>query len=292
MRPVQKPLQMASEPWFVKGKVAARGHSLPLLLAAVLLFGAPAGATPAADAFDTSAFARVLEEYVTADGQVRYAALRRNPTDLQAFVRQLAAVSPDNSPELFPTLAAQMAYWINAYNAFVLHAVVEAYPIDSVRDLKFGFGLLFFKRDKFVAGGKKYSLDDIEHGILRRRFADPRIHFAVNCASASCPHLWPEPFEAERLDAQLDQAARTFIARRENVWMRGDVLFLSKIFDWYREDFVRVLERAGVPNPTVVDYVVGYLPDPVAERVRRQQPRLEFYGYDWTLNDASAPQAD
>jgi len=151
---------------------------------------------------------------------------------------------------------------------------------------------LFFKRDKFVAGGKKYSLDDIEHGILRRRFADPRIHFALNCASASCPRLWPEPFEAARLDAQLDQAARAFIARQDKVWMRGDVLFLSKIFDWYREDFVRALERAGVPSPTVVDYVMGYLPDPVAERVRRQQPRLEFYGYDWTLNDASAPQAD
>jgi len=279
---------MAPPPWFVKGKVAARARSLSLLLATILLFGAPANAAPAADTFDTSAFARVLKEYATANGQVRYAALKRNPADLEAFVRQLAAVSPDNRPELFPSPAAQMAYWINAYNAFVLHAVVAAYPVDSVRDLRFGFGLLFFKRDKFVAGGKTYSLDDIEHGILRQRFADPRIHFAVNCASASCPRLWPEPFEADRLDAQLDQAARAFIARQENVWMRGDVLFLSKIFDWYREDFVKALERTGVPKPTVVDYVVGYLPDSVAEQVRRQQPRLEFYGYDWTLNDASA----
>ncbi len=292
MRPVQKPLQMASAPWFVKGKVAARARPLSLLLAVLLLFSAPVGAAPATDVFDTSAFARVLEEYVTADGQVRYAALKQDSRDLEAFVRQLAALSPDNSPARFPTPTAQMAYWINAYNAFVLHAVAEAHPIDSVRDLKFGFGLLFFKRDKFVAGGKKYSLDDIEHGILRRRFADPRIHFALNCASASCPRLWPEPFEAARLDAQLDQAARAFIARQDNVWMRGDVLFLSRIFDWYREDFVRALERAGVPNPTVVDYVMGYLPDSVAERVRRQQPRLEFYAYEWTLNDASAPQAD
>lgn len=117
---------MASAPWFVKGKVAARARPLSLLLAVLLLFSAPAGAAPAADAFDTSAFARVLEEYVTADGQVRYAALKRDSSDLEAFVRQLAALSPDNSPALFPTPAAQMAYWINAYNAFVLYAVAEA----------------------------------------------------------------------------------------------------------------------------------------------------------------------
>jgi hypothetical protein len=181
-----------------------------------------------------------------------------------------------------------MAYWINAYNAFVIHAVVEAYPVNSVRDFKFGFGLLFFKRAKFVAGGKNYSLDGIEHGILRKRFAEPRVHFAVNCASASCPRIWPEPFQADRLDEQLDQAAREFITREENVWMRGDVLFLSKIFDWYSDDFLKALEREGVQKPTLADYVVRYLPDPAAQQVRRRRPPLEFYGYDWSLNDASA----
>jgi hypothetical protein len=288
----QKPLQMAPAPWFVKGKVAAPGRRLLLLLAALLLYSAPGEAASAADAFDTSALARVLDEYVTAEGQVRYAALKRDPGELARFVGQLTAVSPENSPELFPTAAAEMAYWINAYNAFVLHAVVEAYPVGSVRDLKFGFGLLFFKRAKFIAGGKRYSLDDIEHGILRRRFADPRIHFALNCASASCPRLWPEPFQADRLDAQLDQAARTFIARKENVWMRGDVLFLSEIFAWYREDFTHALVRAGIKDPSVADYVTRYLPDPVAAQVRGETPRVEFYSYDWTLNDASALQAD
>ncbi|MBI2956566.1 MAG: DUF547 domain-containing protein, partial [Acidobacteria bacterium] len=171
-----------------------------------------------------------------------------------------------------------------------VHAVVEAYPVNSVRDLRFGLGLLFFKRARFVAGGKKYSLDDIEHGILRRRYRDPRIHFAVNCASLSCPPLRREPYRPESLDAQLDDAARTFIAREENVWMRGDVLFLSALFDWYREDFIQAVATPGNgPNGgTVVDYVLRYLPEPVAQHVRQEKPRVEFYNYDWSLNDASA----
>src|SRR3972149_4400435 len=211
---------------FVKRKVgpaAALGALVGLLFAP--------GSAAAQETFDLGPYARVLETYVTPDGQVRYAALKQNPGDLNAFIQQLAAVRPENRPGLFPTPAAQMAYWINAYNAFVLHAVVEAYPVESVRDLKFGFGLLFFKRDRLVAGGRRVSLDDIEPGILRRQFADPRIHFAINCASASCPPLARQPYRAETLEAQLDQAARALLGRGANVWMRGDGLFLSQIFE-------------------------------------------------------------
>ncbi|MGH9862277.1 MAG: DUF547 domain-containing protein [Candidatus Acidiferrales bacterium] len=281
----KKPLQIALASSFVKQKVAGRGR-WHVLLALGLFLGLPA-ALAAQDSFDTGALARVLEKYVTPNGQVRYADLKAHPGNLEEFIGQLAALSPENRPDLFPTPAAQMAYWLNAYNAFVLHAVVKAYPIDSVRDLRFGFGVLFFKRAQFVAGGKAYSLDDIEHGILRQRFADPRIHFAVNCASTSCPPVPRQPFEADQLEKQLEQAASNFMARQENVWMRGDVLFLSKIFDWYGDDFLKALERQGVKNPTVVDYVLRYLPASVAERVRQEKPRLEFYRYDWSLNDAS-----
>lgn len=269
---------------FVKGKAAVP------LLAALLTAAAALPAVPAEKPapYDYSAFARVLAAYVTPEGQVRYADLKANSKDLNIFVRQLRDVSPASHPERFPSLEAKMAYWINAYNAFTLYAVVEAYPVKSVRDLKFGFGFLFFKRAKFVAGGKAYSLDDIEHGILRRQFSDPRIHFAVNCASASCPPLQREPFAPEQLDEQLEEAARQFIGRQENVWMRGDVLFLSSIFDWYGEDFEKWLTQQGAPEPTVVDYVTRYLAEPEAERVRREAPRVEFYDYDWTLNDAAA----
>jgi len=261
----------------VKRKVAG-------LAALLVALAAPALAE---EAFDYSSYARALERGVTPDGRVRYQELKENPGDLNDFVRQLAATSPENRPERFPTREAQMAYWINAYNAFVVHEVVKNYPMESVRDLKFGFGLLFFKRQRFVAGGKRYSLDDIEHGILRQRYRDARIHFAVNCASASCPPLRREPYLPEKLEAQLEDATLSFIQRRENVWMRGDVLFLSAIFDWYKDDFTRAAAAKANGKPTVVDYVTRYLPLETAERVKREKPRVEFYNYDWTLNDAA-----
>jgi hypothetical protein len=285
MSHAQKPINLAPGGGFVKRKFLRRAAGV--LLLAPLAAG-PATARPQEATFDTSPYARVLESYVTPGGEVRYAELKRNPAELDAFLRQLAAISPENRPELFPTPASRMAYWINAYNAFVIHGVLRAYPVESVRDLKLGFGLLFFKRAVFVAGGKKYSLDDIEHGILRKQFAEPRIHFAVNCASLSCPTLRREPYAAERLEEQLEKAAREFIGKEDNVWMRGDVLFLSKIFDWYGKDFLKALERDGVANPALADYVARYLPEPLAARLREEKPRIEFYGYDWSLNDASA----
>lgn len=271
---------------FVKRK-PARALLVALLTTAVALLSAAQPNEP--EPFDYSAYVRVLSAYVTPEGLVRYPDLKANPKDLNIFIRQLKNVSPASHPERFSSPDARMAYWINAYNAFALYAVVEAYPVKSVRDLKFGFGFLFFKRTRFVAGGKAYSLDDIEHGILRRRFSDPRIHFAVNCASTSCPPLQREPFAPERLDEQLEEAARRFIGSQENVWMRGDVLFLSSLFDWYGEDFREWLAQRGTPQPTVVDYVTRYLAEPVAERVRREKPPVEFYDYNWTLNDATVP---
>ncbi len=270
---------MASRGTIVKRKVAR------LLGVAALLLSAALGAA-AQESFDYSSYARVLEQYVTPEGRVRYAALKEHPDELKTFVSQLAAVSPENRRELFPTPQAQMAYWINAYNAFVLYEVTLNYPVESVRDMKFGFGFLFFKRSRFLAGGKRYSLDDIEHGILRQRYADPRVHFALNCASRSCPPLGREPFLPGKLNEQLEQAAREFMAQQENVWMRGDVLFLSAIFDWYREDFVRAARR-GAGKATVVDYVVRYLPPEVAAQVEKRRPPVEFYNYDWSLNDAT-----
>jgi hypothetical protein len=272
-------------PSFVKGKRAGLAGVWLAVIAAIGLLPAAPGQAAEPPSFDYSAYARVLADYVTPGGQVRYADLKANPKDLNIFVRQLENVSPASHPGRFPGAKAKMAYWINAYNAFTVYAVVEAYPVKSVRDFKFGFGFLFFKRAKFVAGGKVYSLDDIEHGILRKQFSDPRIHFAVNCASTSCPPLQREPYTPDRLNEQLEEAARQFIGKQENVWMRGDVLFLSKIFDWYDEDFEKWLAQQGAAKPTVADYVTGYLAEPVAERVRKERPRVEFYDYDWALND-------
>lgn len=280
---------MASAPVFVKGKVKGQLARRVWWLVAALAVVFAASAAAADQAFDYSSYARVLEKYVTPDGRVRYASLKENPADLKDFVQQLAAASPENRPDLFPSPQAKIAYWINAYNAFVLDAVIDAYPVSGVRDLRFGFGLLFFKRAGFTAGGKKYSLDDIEHDVLRAHFDDPRVHFALNCASSSCPPLRREPYRPQTLDQQLEQAARDFIRQEENVWMRGDVLFLSRVFDWYRKDFAKAVGGKGNGEASVVQYVLRYLPDEVARRVREKKPRVEFYDYDWALNDASRP---
>ncbi|MFQ5723544.1 MAG: DUF547 domain-containing protein [Terriglobia bacterium] len=281
----QKLIQIASGLGFVKRKVA-RKLGGGLLLAALAAFS-PTAAVADEAPFDYSTYARVLENYVTPEGKVRYAALKKHPEDLDAFLAEVAAVSPVNHPERFPTDDHKIAYWINAYNAFVLKSVLEDYPIESVIRLGTLWGVLFFKRSKHEAGGKEYSLDDIEHGILRRQFQEPRIHFAINCASASCPVLRAEPYRAEHLDAQLDAQARDFIRQQQNVWLRGNILFLSKIFDWYEQDFLKALERDGSKNPTLADYVARYLPAETAARLREESPRIEFYDYDWALNDAS-----
>ncbi len=287
----QKPIQIAPGSPFVKRKVAAGRALGALFLGAALALVAPAAAS-AEEAFDYSPYARVLAQFVTPQGNVRYAALKRNPGDLKAFLEQLAVASPENRPELFPTDDHKIAYWINAYNAFVLNDVIDDYPIESVVSLRTLWGALFFKRSKHLAGGQDYSLDDIEHGILRGKFNEPRIHFAVNCASASCPVLRAEPYRGDILDRQLDDQARNFCAQQENVWMRGDVLFLSAIFDWYRQDFLKALRQQGVEKPTLVHYVVQYLPEEVVREIRGKNPRVEFYEYDWALNDASPARAD
>ena len=153
MARAEKRTEMAPAGRIVKRKVARA------LGAGVVLLAASLGA--AQESFDYSSYARVLERAVTPDGRVRYSTLKENPSELKAFIGQLAAVSPENRPALFATRTAQMAYWINAYNAFVLDEVATNYPVESVRDLKFGFGFLFFKSARFVAGGRRYSLDDI-----------------------------------------------------------------------------------------------------------------------------------
>ncbi|MBI4462045.1 MAG: DUF547 domain-containing protein, partial [Acidobacteria bacterium] len=145
---------MASGSRFVK-------RFFPLLggaLAALCLV--PAGArAQAAESFTYSAWTRVLENYVTPQGQVRYAALKANRAELDAFIDQLAAINPENRPDLFPDRATQLANWINAYNAFVVKALVDSYPVKGPLDIRYGFGQLFFKRARHVAGGRHLSLD-------------------------------------------------------------------------------------------------------------------------------------
>lgn len=229
-------------------------------------------------------WAEILEQHVTEGTKngveltlVDYESLADGDRHLEAYLEELAtadleALGPD----------ARKALWINAYNALAIELIAENWPVESIRDLG---GLLFNKvwdREVGTVGGRTVTLGEIEHEILRE-VGDPRIHMAIVCASISCPDLRSEPYMAEELDEQLDAQSRAFLSNPDK-GMRlerdGATLTLSKIFDWFAEDFGG---REGV-----IDFVVRHAPDEEAEWIDEHRDRLdlEYFEYDWAVNDA------
>ena len=235
--------------------------------------------------FDHGPFDQVLQEYVDDQGLVRYAVLAKDRAQLDAYVDSLGRYSPESHPDRFPTHEHELAYWINAYNAFTLRGVIDAYPIASVKD---AFALSgFFNRQTFVAGGQEMTLDHIENKIIRPTYQEPRIHFAVNCAALSCPQLENRAFTAPDLDARLERALMRFAQDPNHVRLQGKKLHLSKLLDWYGEDF-SVWFPPGRPNPenmpTIVNYLRPYLPSDLAAGLT-EDIAVEYNDYDWTLNE-------
>jgi len=223
---------------------------------------------------------RVLAAYVDDEGLVDYGGLStEGRVDLEEFMQSLAAADPAGMGDE----AAQIAFWINAYNATVLWQVVEAYPLESVRDIGALWGFVggFFKRENSIAGENR-SLDDIEHGILRHDYADARIHWALVCGAFGCPRLLRRPYMAADLDSVLTARAIEFVAedRGLSVDRDEDVLHLSRYFDWYAADFE---SESG----SVIDYLLRYATADVAAYLRgnRDSLTIQFMDYDWTLND-------
>ncbi len=241
--------------------------------------------------FDHSAWDRVLERFVTPDGrQVRYAALRLNPAELNAYVAQLAARSPESHPQDFPKRQDQLAYWINAYNALVIHGVVENWPVTSVA--KIGLPYSFFWWKKFTVGGRRVTLNYIEHDVLRGQLDEPRVHFVLVCAAKSCPRLPPRAATPENVEALLEEAAQFFINEPRNLHidLQRKRVTMSWILTHYREDFERYarrhhLNRLGMP---LLDYIWQYAN---AEHRRAletlgRDADLEDFDYDWSINAA------
>lgn len=228
--------------------------------------------------FDHSAWDRVLKARVNAIGEVNYAGIKANRKDLDNYVQRLGQASPTNHAELFPTRADELAYWINAYNAFVTRGVVDGYPTRSVRDL----GLLysFFVRKDHTAGGVKMSLRSLENDIIRKQYSEPRIHFAIVCASLGCPMLSRDAFTGGNLEEQLTRQARRFINQRRNVNANASLnrITLSSIFKWYRADFEG--------KQSLLEFIRTYSDDTLrAALARLKQPKISFYNYDWSIND-------
>lgn len=219
---------------------------------------------------DNTIYAELLERHVD-NGFVDYAGLKQQEARLDAYLDILAAVDPDSLSR-----SGAFAYYINVYNAWTIKLILMNYPgVESIRDLGSWFKSPWKKEFVKLKKGTVH-LDHVEHEILRPTFKDPRIHFAVNCASRSCPPLRGEPYDGERLNQQLNEQTRQFCNDPAFNFLEGDTLHVSSIFDWYEEDF---------PD-NLVDFFLTYADPDLGQRLkeRRGDIDIEYLDYDWSLN--------
>ena len=172
----------------------------------------------------------------------------------------------------------QFVFWVNLYNAVTVDVILDAYPVESIRDIKPSlFSLGPWKQDRVTVEDTALSLDDIEHGILRPIWQDPRVHYAVNCASIGCPNLQAEAFVATDLNQQLDDAARAYINHPRGARVENGKLTVSSIYDWFKEDF-------GNSDAGVIAHLKMYADDELKMQLNTVQ-KISGDDYDWTLNE-------
>ncbi len=213
----------------------------------------------------------LLQKHVSADGWVNYKGFIE---DRAAFDKYLTLLSNNHPNKKNWSKQESFAYWINAYNAFTVQLIVDNYPTKSIKDIKNGVPFVNTVWDiKFIKiEGQEYDLNNLEHGIIRPKYKDPRAHFAVNCASYSCPKLLNEAYVANRLDEQLDAQAVAFITDEKRNIIQADKVQLSKIFKWYKGDFTDKLN--------LIEYINQYSPVKI-----NGDAAIEHMDYGWTLNE-------
>jgi hypothetical protein len=202
-----------------------------------------------------------LKKYVSSTGDVDYKSIKANKKELDTIIKGFSAVN------VLPSWSKneQLAFWINAYNAFTIQLIVENYPLKSIQNLDGG---KTWDVKRITIGGKKYSLNNIENDIIRPQFKDARIHFAVNCAAKSCPPLLNEAFFSKSLDAQLDAVTKKFINNTKFQSITPSRLTLSKIFDWYAVDFGEIVTFMNKYSTIKVN----------------KNATIAYKDYDWALN--------
>ena len=221
-----------------------------------------------------SIFNKLLFKNVTKDGRVDYKAFTKDSLDLKQYLNILTANPPN---EKTWTRHEQMAYWINAYNAFTIKLITKYYPLKSIKDIGSSIQVPFVNTPwdiKFITvGNLKMDLNNIEHGILRKKFNDPRIHMVLVCASKSCPVLLNEAYDALRLDEQLNKQTRVFLEDPKRNKISGVSAQLSMIFNWYSMDLTN-------DGGSVRDFINSHSTKKITK-----DTRITYLDYDWNLNE-------
>jgi hypothetical protein len=240
---------------------------LPLRILLAGAFCVVAAATSHAQNWSET-YNRLLGKYVTSGG-VKYAEWKSNAADVQAIQSVVDGIAKENVSALGKQ--QQLAFYLNAYNAWILHEALGKYPTKSVKDVLF----TFFTGKRITVAGQQTSFNALEKETIRSKFSEPRVHFALNCASRSCPPLNREAFAADKLDAQFEKLAKGYVNSERGVKYNAaaKTAELSKIFDWYKDDFkgeggalAFINKRRGTPIPN--------------------DAKISYQDYDWGLNEA------
>ncbi len=231
-------------------------------------------------------YATVLAKSVNGEA-IDYKQLKENRLSLDTVVAQFSALSSEAYARM--TTSESMTFWINAYNAITLRSIIDAYPVQSIRDIK---GV--WKEKQWNVAGRIVTLDEIEHSILRPDYKDPRVHFAVNCASVGCPPLLPVPFKPEQLDSQLHEVSAQFVNHltRNKIDINRATISTTQIFEWFGDDFIALyggdqqfsyLEKK---DAAIMNFIYTYANETNANLLSSYEKwSLEYYDYDWSLND-------
>ncbi|MEM6718601.1 MAG: DUF547 domain-containing protein [Bacteroidota bacterium] len=217
---------------------------------------------PTKNYFNHTTWNDLLEKHVSSEGNVDYIGFQDDQTLLKKYIQSLGATMPNDDWSKEETLA----YWINAYNALTVDLILRNYPLKSIKDISKPWNQRLWK-----LGEKWYNLDEIEHKILRK-MNEPRIHFAINCASFSCPPLLNEAFSSEKIKTQLTKITKAFLADTQRNTITKNQLEISKIFKWFAKDFKQ--------NGSLIDFLNQYSEVKISKNAKKT-----YKDYDWTLNE-------
>ncbi len=230
---------------------------------------------------DHKAFSQLLKQYVKADknglNRVDYKGFKTKQSALKSYIKTLETVKVTSLSK-----SEQFAYWANLYNAVTINVVLDAYPVKSIKDIDISPGIFSngpWGKKLVTIEGTKISLVDIEHQILRKVHKDPRVHYAVNCASVGCPNLQNQAFDGKNLQAQLNRAARDYVNSNRGAVVKGNRLAISKIYVWFKKDF-------GGNDRGVLAHLKKHADKDLKAKITKIGSINSSF-YDWTLNDQS-----